>query len=113
MNAHQAIVLGRVNLAHLALSGTNLMAVVATKGYFDDSRTDGQICTVAGFVGTFEQWEQFEAAWQAFLARHDVPWLHMKEMGKANGHKKWLPAEDHRDELKSFFADAALTINPK
>jgi hypothetical protein len=88
------------------------MAVIAATGYFDDSRTDGRVCTVAGLVGNKAQWEQFESAWTPLLERHGVPWLHMKEMADPNGHfKKWLPPQDHRAELKAFFSDVARTIN--
>lgn len=101
-----------IRLSDLCLSGSRIMAVVAATGYFDDSRTDGKVCAVAGFIGNAAQWDQFESAWSSLLERHSVPWLHMKEMADPNGHfKKWLPPHDHRDELKAFFSDVSRTIN--
>ncbi|MGP0095285.1 MAG: hypothetical protein ACLPKB_35830 [Xanthobacteraceae bacterium] len=87
------------------------MALIAATGYFDDSRTDGQVFTVAGFVGASPPWEQFEKEWPLMLARHDVPYFHMKEMADPNGQfKKWLPPQEHEAEVKAFFSDMASVI---
>ena len=86
------------------------MAVMT--GYFDDSRTDGRVLTVAGLVCRVEQWEQFELSWADLLERHKVSYLHMKEMMEPNGpFAKWLPPDKHREEVKGFFSDVAAAIN--
>ena len=41
-----------------------------TGGYFDDSRTDGLIFTVAGYVGG-QRREIFDDLWPAVLARFE------------------------------------------
>jgi hypothetical protein len=88
------------------------MAVISASGYFDDSRTDGKVCTVAGLVGSPVQWEQFESRWTLVLDRHGVPYVHMKEMADPSGpFKKWLPPQEHRDEIKGFFSDIAIILN--
>jgi hypothetical protein len=55
-------------------------------GYFDDTRTNDTIWVVGGYVGYPNQWEVFEDLWNAALTRHDVPYVHMREMGKPMAH---------------------------
>src|SRR5215468_736203 len=85
------------------------MAVVI-RGYFDDSREQG-VCTVAGFVGFVDQWEDFEGWWPQLLATHGVPYLHMREMASPTGvYRKWHPPKEHYQEMANFFADVAKVI---
>jgi len=82
------------------------------RGYFDDSCTDGEVLAIAGFVGIERKWKRFDKLWPALLARHSVPYAHMKEMSSPSGpFAKWLPAKDHIDELKGYFSDMVGTLN--
>lgn len=86
------------------------MAIIT--GYFDDSRKDDHLLTLAGLLGDTGQWGNFENKWSRLLKTHDVPYLHMKEMMKPRSpFAKWLPHQNHRDEVKSFFIDVIDAIN--
>jgi hypothetical protein len=87
-----------------------LVAIVS--GYFDDSQSPGDIWTVAGYVGYVNQWDYFEQLWTEALGRHEVPYFHMKEMASPSGpFAKWLPPQDHVDEVAAFFKDLVAAIN--
>jgi hypothetical protein len=61
--------------------------------------------------GADHRWEYFDERWPLVLAKHDVPYLHMKEAGDPNGvYAKWLPSKDHQLEWSAFLADAADVI---
>jgi hypothetical protein len=83
------------------------------KGWTDDSRRDDRgVWAVGGFVGNDLQWEYFEEHWPKVMAKHGVPYFHMKEMGDPNGvYRKWHPAKEHYDEVAAFFADMILVIS--
>jgi hypothetical protein len=61
--------------------GCWLMAVL--KAYFDDSGDENDYrvlsSSLAGYVGTIDNWRYFEAAWQKTLQDHNIPYLHMKQ----------------------------------
>jgi hypothetical protein len=79
--------------------------------YFDDSQSTGDVWTVSGYVGYKNQWEYFEELWRAVMAKHGVPYFHMREMAKEDGpFAKWLPAEEHEEERAAFFIDMAAAI---
>ena len=59
--------------------------MAALTGYFDDSRTDGLIFTLAGYVGGERHWEVFQDQWHRALDRHEVPYFHMREFRKDSG----------------------------
>jgi hypothetical protein len=81
------------------------------KGYFDDSRSQGEAWTVAGYVASNDMWAHFDGLWTAKLAKSGVPYLHMREMQVPKGaYAKWHPHAEHRDELASFFSDLCLVI---
>jgi hypothetical protein len=103
----------QIRLSELSLSRPpgepKIMAVMT--GYFDDSRTDGEVLTVAGFVGDERQWDQFERTWSPLLERHGVPYFHMREIPNKSGpFAKWLPPQDHAEEHLAFFTDIVETI---
>ena len=102
----------QIRLSELSFSRPpGVPKIMAAIGYFDDSRTEGQIMSVAGLIGDEARWAQFEESWSMFLDRHGVPYFHMKEMANPSGpFKKWLPPHDHKAELDAFFADVADTI---
>jgi hypothetical protein len=52
--------------------GSRIMAVLT--GYFDDSRTDGLIFTLAGYVGGERHWEVFQEQWHRALDLHEAPY---------------------------------------
>jgi hypothetical protein len=55
--------------------------------------------------------EPLEETWPLVLARHGVPYFHMREMAEQNGaFAKWLPPKDHADEVRAFFVDIVETI---
>jgi hypothetical protein len=88
------------------------MAVAVNKAYADDSRPNERIWAIAGYMGHDLQWEYFKIAWQKMLDKHDVPYLHMKEMAKPNGvYKKWNPPKEHEQERISFFKDLTSVIS--
>lgn len=59
------------------------------KAFFDDSGDDidpqHKVCTLAGYVGTCAQWDEFEYGWRAVLKRHGLPYLHMKDFNAYRG----------------------------
>ncbi len=82
------------------------------KGYADDSRPNDRVWAVGGYVGHDLQWEKFEADWPKMLAKHGVPYFHMREMGDPNGvYKKWHPPKAHYDEIAGFFIDVVKVIS--
>ena len=87
--------------------------MAALTGYFDDSRTDGLIMTVAGYIGSDPQWNVFQSQWSLVLDAFQLPYFHMKEFGDPDGpYKKWLPYQDHQAEIAAFFrALAAVSFN--
>lgn len=81
------------------------------KGYLDDSRTDGQIWAIAGYIGGDDNWASYEASWPLALGTHGAPYFHRREMGKPTGpFAKWYPAEQHEAELAAFQTDLAKVI---
>jgi uncharacterized protein DUF3800 len=47
--------------------------------YFDDAGgKDHGFMIVAGYVANVQRWQQFECDWKIFLAKYDLPYLHMK-----------------------------------
>jgi hypothetical protein len=85
--------------------------VALITGNFDDSQSTGDVWTVAGYVGYSNQWDYFERLWAAALARHGVPYFHMKEMADPSGpFAKWLPPQEHTDEVAAFFKDIVAAI---
>jgi hypothetical protein len=86
--------------------------MAAMTGFFDDSRTDGEVFAVAGLIGNTAQWDFFEQRWASLLDRHGVPYLHMKEMPSSSGpYAKWVPAKDHEAEIRDFFIEVTNAIN--
>jgi hypothetical protein len=78
---------------------------------FDDSQSTGDVWTVGGYVGYANQWNYFERLWKEAMARHGVPYFHMKEMASPSGpFAKWLPPEDHVDEIAAYFKDLVAAI---
>jgi hypothetical protein len=72
-------------------------------GNFDDSRSTGDVWTVAGYVGYSAQWDHFERLWTEALARHGV--------AKSSGpFAKGLPPEEHVEERAAFFKDLVAAI---
>ncbi|WP_315807376.1 MULTISPECIES: DUF3800 domain-containing protein [unclassified Bradyrhizobium] len=87
------------------------MAVLT--GYFDDSKTDGRVLTLAGYVGGERHWQMFEDQWAAVLDRFEVPYFHMKEFGQPKEksvYEKWLPPEEHNRERAHFMAGLVRAI---
>jgi Protein of unknown function (DUF3800) len=106
--------LGPIRFVELGISRLHgekkIMAIIS--GYFDDSSKDDYVMVLAGLIGDANQWEHFENKWADLLSRHKVPYLHMKEMMSPKGpFAKWLPHEEHRDEVRSFFVDVVAAIN--
>ncbi len=114
MGAAERVGARLIRLSELSLSSwpPERRIMAALTGYFDDSRTDGLIFTVAGYVGGQRHWEIFDDLWPAVLARFEVPYFHMKEFGDPDGpYRKWLPYPDHRKEISSFLGALARAIS--
>ncbi len=74
--------------------------------YFDASKPKTRMM-VAGFVSTLAEWAQFEIAWRLILAKHDVPYFHMKEFNAHQGafrHPKW-----QSNHYRNGFMDELIT----
>lgn len=81
------------------------------KGYFDDSKSDDQVLTVAGFIGDESRWEEFERLWPRILALYGVDYFHMKEMGSPTGHySKWHPPMANKMIVAAFLRDLARVV---
>lgn len=107
-DAPAQIRLSQFSISNL-LPGPSVMSVI--KGYADDSRHKDKIWAVGCYAGNDLQWEHFEETWPKMLARHGVPYFHMREMADQNGaYKKWHPFAEHYDEVAAFFADMAKVI---
>lgn len=85
------------------------MAII--KGWFDDSSNDG-VWAVGGYAGADHRWDHFDFHWLIALAKHGVPYFHMKEMASPTGvYAKWHPTRQHADEVKAFLSDLAQIIS--
>jgi hypothetical protein len=85
--------------------------VALINGNFDDSEATGDLWVVAGYVGYANQWDYFERLWADALTRHGVPYFHMREMNRSSGpFAKWLPPQDHVEEVRAFFKDLVAAI---
>ena len=81
------------------------------KAYVDDSGSTEDpahsACSIAGFVGTADQWAEFEREWAIQLANFRIPYLHMREFAHH------LPPFDQltNDERKDALHALIQTIN--
>jgi hypothetical protein len=61
--------------------------------YFDDSgqesATSNPIVVMAGYLAVDPVWDQFSKLWAHLLIKHDLPHIHMKEMGSVARTKGW------------------------
>ena len=85
------------------------MAALVYQSWFDDSERDDQshsVSSVAGCVGTDEQWEAFNIAWaDGVLDRFGLDYMHMKEVKSGEG--KFARFKDSREseELAKFIVE--------
>lgn len=77
--------------------------------YFDESYDERfRLTFVSGWVAAVEQWQEFEYGWKLFLAKHDVPYFHMREFAHSVGpFAKWKGTEGPR---RAFMRGAAQII---
>jgi hypothetical protein len=77
--------------------------------YFDESHDERfRLMFICGWVATAEQWREFEYGWKLFLAKHDVPYFHMREFAHSRGpFAKWKGKEGTR---RAFMQGAAQII---
>jgi len=88
------------------IGGRGANYVTQIKGYLDDSRKGDRVWAVGGFIANDFQWQEFEDKWPEIMAKHGVPYFHMREMADPNGvYKKWHPFKEHYDEVAAFFSD--------
>jgi hypothetical protein len=85
------------------------------KGYFDDSGDDSNPALIhnafvlAGYVADVGSWKTFETLWRAVLDKHQVPYLHMRELAHFLGpYKKWKNDEDGR---VAFISDLISVVS--
>ena len=84
--------------------------MAAIRGWLDDSRRDAIWC-VGGYIGGEFQWEHLEEHWPKALQTANVPYFHMKEMGKPNGvFAKWYPPQEHEPERRAFLSSLTTII---
>jgi hypothetical protein len=78
--------------------------------YFDESGGDDlKFIFVGGWVASVKKWEQFECDWKLFLAKFDVPYLHMREFAHSIGpYEKW---RDKTSVRRNFMSMAAEIIS--
>lgn len=77
------------------------MMVLRSFGDNSDTFADGpKACSLAGYVGNQDQWEQFEGEWDAALKLHHIPWLHMTDFN-AN-EKPYTHLRDQDAERKAI-----------
>ncbi|WP_166143648.1 hypothetical protein [Methylosinus sp. RM1] len=85
-------------------------ASATIKGWFDDSRRD-DVWAIGGYAGADHRWEYFDHHWPIALAKHGVPYLHMKEANEAKGvYAKWWPSKEHQAEWSAFLNELAEII---
>lgn len=78
--------------------------------YYDASGSEStnRPLVLAGLLSTERKWIKFEHDWQAFLAKHGVPYLHMKEFAHSRGpFSDWKGQEAKR---KGFLREAIQVI---
>jgi len=87
------------------------VAVLST--YLDGGGSVGdpssKVFTVAGYLGTDEQWEALETEWQSILDRFDVPALSMKHL--AHFRKDFVGWKGNEKKRASFLEALSGTIH--
>src|SRR5258705_563079 len=78
--------------------------------YFDDAGgKDHGFMIVAGYAASVERWKRLEFDWKIFLARYDLPYLHMKTFAHSKPpYEHLLRKEGTRAKI---LGDAAAIIN--
>jgi hypothetical protein len=78
--------------------------MIVLKGYFDDSGDEEdhqhEVCSVAGYVATMDDWNKFEKEWQKVLDDNRVPYLHMREF--AHFKKSFEKFKDNKEDRIIF-----------
>jgi hypothetical protein len=86
--------------------------MVALRVYMDDSVDPNDprhtFLTLAGYVATEENWNQFEDGRQEVLNKYDVPYFHMREFGDKCGLYREIKKD--KDRELAFLADLIGTI---
>lgn len=80
--------------------------------YFDESYGEADAYSVAGYVATVGQWEEFVREWRAFCSDEGIEYLHKRELEHCRGQfKKWQSLEkDEQDENKKRVNKRACNI---
>jgi hypothetical protein len=80
--------------------------MAVAKAYVDDSGNadDPQhsACSIAGFVGTADQWTEFERRWSILLDGFGLPYLHMREFAHHLPPFARLTCDERKDVLHSL-----------
>jgi len=67
--------------------------------------------SLRGYLGYANQWDHFGILWNAALKKHDVRiFICVKWQIRTVHSKKWLPPEEHQDEVIAFFRDLTNAI---
>lgn len=77
-------------------------------GCFDESGSSGEggFVSIAGFVATEERWTTFDAAWNAALAKHGIPYLHTTDLANFKRiYKEWTV-----EQQRALVADLMAVI---
>src|SRR5712664_3595063 len=72
----------------LNLGGRQLVAMFTA--YFDESYGTANAYSVAGYVGTVDQWDEFKREWDGLCDEHQVSAIHKTDLETLWGeYKKW------------------------
>lgn len=88
----------------MAVQKVRLMA----HAYFDDSGklSDSDFVCLAGYIAPDDGWQSFCVKWGPLLARHKIPYIHMKELIPLRGPYEPLNwTTDRRDAVLGEFID--------
>jgi hypothetical protein len=80
--------------------------------YFDESYGNEDAYSVAGYIATIEQWEQFDSEWRTMLAEFGVGYMRKSDLEHLQGDfKKWrsLPKPE-QEALKKGINQKAISI---
>lgn len=89
------------------ISSTSRRMSLVLHAYFDESGKyqDSDFICLAGYISDDDRWSVFCTEWAGLLAKHHIPYVHMKNFMVLQGEYKELGwTADHRDMvLREFF----------
>ncbi len=81
--------------------------------YFDDSREDGSVFVLAGYLGNFQQWKKFSRRWEQALTMRRPQWDEFKmKRVDLNDPDQFLRAQYHYRIIEEFLPDGFCLAIP-